>query len=115
MDLNSLDNTHFLEDLNNKELKKLCEEIRTFLIQNISKTGGHLASNLGVVELTVGLHKVFNDENDKIIFDVGHQAYTHNILFFCFLAKSYLLDWLYLNKIIIFIKKRAHHICALLI
>ena len=80
MDLNSIENPHFLEDLNNKELKKLCEEIRTFLIQNISKTGGHLASNLGVVELTVGLHKVFNDENDKIIFDVGHQAYTHKIL-----------------------------------
>ena len=45
MDLNSIENPHFLEDLNNKELKKLCEEIRTFLIQNISKTGGHLASN----------------------------------------------------------------------
>lgn len=65
MDLNSIENPHFLEDLNNKELKKLCEEIRTFLIQNISKTGGHLASNLGVVELTVGLHKVFNDEMIK--------------------------------------------------
>ena len=59
MDLNSIENPHFLEDLNNKELKKLCEEIRTFLIQNISKTGGHLASNLGVVELTVGLHNTF--------------------------------------------------------
>lgn len=80
MDLNSIENPRFLEDLNNKELKKLCEEIRTFLIQNISKTGGHLASNLGVVELTVGLHKVFNNENDKILFDVGHQAYTHKIL-----------------------------------
>lgn len=65
MDLNFIENPHFLEDLNNKELKKLCEEIRTFLIQNISKTGGHLASNLGVVELTVGLHKVFNDEMIK--------------------------------------------------
>lgn len=80
MDLNSIENPKFLENLNNKELKSLCEDIRKFLIENISKTGGHLASNLGVVELTVGLHKVFNNENDKLIFDVGHQAYTHKIL-----------------------------------
>ena len=80
MDLNSIENPEFLKELSNKQLKELCQEIRDFLIDNVSQTGGHLASNLGVVELTIGLHKVFNDKNDKIIFDVGHQAYTHKIL-----------------------------------
>lgn len=63
-----------------RELKQLCSEIREFLIENVSKTGGHLASNLGVVELTVALERVFNFPDDKIIFDVGHQAYVHKIL-----------------------------------
>jgi 1-deoxy-D-xylulose-5-phosphate synthase len=58
----------------------LAEEIRTFLIENISKTGGHLASNLGVVELTMAMHLVFDLPKDKIIWDVGHQSYTHKIL-----------------------------------
>lgn len=80
MDLYSIENPEFLQKLNNKELKKLCQEIREFLIEHISKTGGHLGSNLGIVELTVGLHYVFNNENDKFLFDVGHQAYTHKIL-----------------------------------
>lgn len=80
MDINSIESPEFLQDLKKNELKVLCKDIRTFLIENISKTGGHLASNLGVVELTVGLHYVFNKENDKLIFDVGHQAYTHKIL-----------------------------------
>ena len=62
------------------ELKLLTYEIRDFLIDNVSKTGGHLASNLGVVELTIALHKVFDMPRDKVIWDVGHQAYVHKIL-----------------------------------
>lgn len=70
----------FLKDLSVKELKKLAEEIRLFLIEEISKTGGHLASNLGAVELSIALHYVFNSPFDDIIFDVSHQIYTHKIL-----------------------------------
>ncbi|MBQ7792159.1 MAG: 1-deoxy-D-xylulose-5-phosphate synthase, partial [Clostridia bacterium] len=62
------------------ELESLCDEIREFLIDSVSKTGGHLASNLGAVELTVALHRVFSFPKDKIIFDVGHQSYVHKIL-----------------------------------
>jgi 1-deoxy-D-xylulose-5-phosphate synthase len=62
------------------ELADLAEEIRTFLIQTLSKTGGHLGPNLGVVELTLALHYVFNTPQDKFIFDVSHQVYTHKIL-----------------------------------
>lgn len=69
-----------LKQLNSKEIKILAEEIRQFLIDSVSKTGGHLASNLGVVELTLALHTAFNSPNDKIIWDVGHQAYVHKIL-----------------------------------
>ena len=63
-----------------EELKQLCEEIRTDIISVVSKNGGHLAPNLGVIELTVALHRVFNSPDDKIIWDVGHQAYPHKIL-----------------------------------
>lgn len=63
-----------------EELQVLADEIRDFLIKTISETGGHLGSNLGVVELTVALHRVFNLPEDKIIWDVGHQSYTHKIL-----------------------------------
>lgn len=69
-----------IKKLNNKELDELCAEIRNMLIDTVSKTGGHLSSNLGVVELTVALHKVFNSPVDQIVFDVGHQCYTHKIL-----------------------------------
>ena len=58
----------------------LCGEIREFLIQNVSKTGGHLASNLGTVELTVALHRVYDSQKDRIVFDVGHQSYTHKMI-----------------------------------
>ncbi len=78
-----LDNINCAKDLKNlnlDELNILCGEIRSFMIDSVSKTGGHLASNLGVVELTVALHKVFNSPCDQIIFDVGHQCYTHKIL-----------------------------------
>ena len=62
------------------ELKELAEEIRQFILDSVSKTGGHLASNLGVVELTLALHYVFDFENDKLLWDVGHQCYTHKII-----------------------------------
>ncbi|MDL2276473.1 1-deoxy-D-xylulose-5-phosphate synthase [Breznakia sp. OttesenSCG-928-G09] len=69
-----------IKNLNINELEVLSEDIRAFLIDSISKTGGHLSSNLGVVELTLALHYVFNSSKDKFIFDVGHQAYIHKIL-----------------------------------
>lgn len=69
-----------IKELNIDELNELCEDIRKLLVETVSKTGGHLASNLGVVELTVALHKVFNSPQDQIVFDVGHQCYTHKIL-----------------------------------
>ena len=69
-----------IKQLKPEEYNQLADEIRQFLIENISKTGGHLASNLGVVELTMALHLVFNLPQDKLIWDVGHQAYTHKIL-----------------------------------
>ena len=62
------------------ECKDICSQIRKLLVSNISKTGGHLASNLGAVELTVAMHRVFDCPHDKIIWDVGHQSYTHKIL-----------------------------------
>lgn len=69
-----------IKGLNREELTTLAEEIRGFLIEKVSKTGGHLASNLGVVELTMALHLVFSLPEDKIIWDVGHQSYTHKLL-----------------------------------
>ncbi len=69
-----------IRNLNAEELKELAEEIRHFLIEKISVTGGHLASNLGVVELTIALYLAFDLPEDKVIWDVGHQSYTHKIL-----------------------------------
>ncbi len=69
-----------IKALNQEELEKLAEEIREFLIEKISTTGGHLASNLGVVELTMAIYRIFDLPKDKIIWDVGHQSYTHKIL-----------------------------------
>ena len=69
-----------LKKLNKDELDKLCVEIRGFLVDAVSKTGGHLASNLGVVELTVAIHRVFDLPSDKLIWDVGHQSYVHKML-----------------------------------
>ena len=63
-----------------EEIPALCGELRDFLVENVTKTGGHLASNLGVVELTVALHRVFDLPHDRVIFDVGHQSYVHKIL-----------------------------------
>lgn len=69
-----------LTALDPAQRKQLCCDIRQFLIDNVSKTGGHLASNLGVVELTVALETVFNTEKDRLVFDVGHQSYVHKLL-----------------------------------
>ncbi len=69
-----------IKHMNIRELNELAGDIRRFLIHSISETGGHLASNLGVVELTIALHYVFDSPHDKIFFDVGHQCYTHKIL-----------------------------------
>ena len=63
-----------------EQIPLLCDEIRHFLVENVERTGGHLASNLGVTELTVALHRVFDSPDDHIIFDVGHQSYVHKIL-----------------------------------
>jgi len=78
-----LDQIHSPEDLKDfsvSQLKALAEEIRRFILTSISKTGGHLASNLGVVEVTLALHKVFDFKKDKLLWDVGHQCYTHKII-----------------------------------
>ena len=80
MKLTDIQNPDFLKRMKTEELEQLAAEIRSFLIQSISKTGGHLASNLGVVDLTIALHYVFNSPRDRIFFDVGHQCYTHKIL-----------------------------------
>lgn len=69
-----------IQSLTLKELETLAMDIRAFLVDSISKTGGHLASNLGAVELSIALHYVFNSPQDQFIFDVGHQSYTHKIL-----------------------------------
>ena len=78
--LERINKTNDIKKLTIQEKKELCSEIREYLIDTISKTGGHIASNLGVVELTVALESVFNVKKDKIIWDVGHQTYVHKIL-----------------------------------
>ncbi len=80
MALNELLKSKNLKEMNIKELNLLCKEIRSTIISTVGNNGGHLASNLGVVELTVALYYVFDFPNDKIIFDVGHQSYVHKIL-----------------------------------
>lgn len=78
--LDKISNPDDLKKLKIFELQKLSSEIRNLIISTVSKTGGHLASNLGVVELTLALHRVFESPKDKIIWDVGHQVYTHKII-----------------------------------
>ena len=80
MNILDIQNPKFLKKLQKKELEQLSTDIRQFLIEKISKTGGHVSSNLGIVDLTIAIHKVFDSPKDKIIFDVGHQSYTHKIL-----------------------------------
>ena len=69
-----------IKELSDEQLGRLAGEIRSFLIEKISRTGGHLASNLGVVELTMALHLMLDFPEDKLIWDVGHQSYTHKLL-----------------------------------
>jgi len=81
--LSILDKINSPEDvklLQAEEIDPLCEKLREFLIKSVSKTGGHLAANLGVVELTVAIHRVFDTSKDKLVFDVGHQSYVHKLL-----------------------------------
>ena len=78
--LDAIKEENDIKKIEEKEYPRLAKEIRQFLLEHISKSGGHLASNLGVVELTMALHAVLRFPQDKLIFDVGHQAYTHKIL-----------------------------------
>ncbi len=78
--LSSIDSPLQLRQLDRKQLAELAQELRLFLIDSVAKTGGHLASNLGVVELTIALHYVFNTPDDRLVWDVGHQTYPHKIL-----------------------------------
>ena len=83
MSYDILDNINSISDLkalSHDDVEKLCAQIREFLIEKVSKSGGHLASNLGAVELSVAVHRVFDSPSDHIIFDVGHQSYVHKIL-----------------------------------
>ncbi|MGB7859845.1 MAG: 1-deoxy-D-xylulose-5-phosphate synthase, partial [Acidimicrobiia bacterium] len=80
MMIESISQPSDLRDLTDAQLAELCAEIRTFILDKVSKTGGHLSPNLGVVELTVALHRVFDSPKDRLIWDVGHQAYVHKIL-----------------------------------
>ena len=78
--LETVDSPAALRKLDRKQLPTLANELRGFLVDSVSKTGGHLSSNLGTVELTVALHYVFNTPEDRIVWDVGHQTYSHKIL-----------------------------------
>ncbi|MGA7228920.1 MAG: 1-deoxy-D-xylulose-5-phosphate synthase N-terminal domain-containing protein, partial [Acidimicrobiia bacterium] len=78
--LESISGPEDLRDLSPAQLNQLAEEIRAFILDKVSKTGGHLSPNLGVVELTIALHRSFESPKDRIIWDVGHQAYVHKIL-----------------------------------
>jgi len=78
--LQEINSPEAIKKLNVTQLEKLAQEIREFLIEKVSKTGGHLASNLGIVELTLAIHKVFDTPRDKVVWDVGHQTYVHKII-----------------------------------
>ena len=78
--LENINSPEDVKKIESKDIPELCQEMRSFLVENVERRGGHLASNLGVTELTVALHRVFNSPEDKIIFDVGHQAYVHKII-----------------------------------
>ena len=80
MILETIHDPRDIKTLNDSQTQLLCTELREFLLKNVSKTGGHLASNLGAVELTVAIHRVFDTSRDRLVFDVGHQCYTHKIL-----------------------------------
>ena len=69
-----------LSKLSEAQLTTLAKEIRSFLVSNVSRTGGHLGPNLGVVELTLGIHRIFDSPRDSVIFDTGHQSYVHKLV-----------------------------------
>ena len=73
-------NVQLLKDMQNKELDELILDMKSFMICSTSKTGGHIGANLSSLEISVALHRVFDSPNDKILFDVGHQAYAHKIV-----------------------------------
>ena len=78
--LDGINSPSDLKKLNKSDMPALAAEIREFLVENVEKKGGHLASNLGAVELTLAIHTVFDSPSDHIIFDVGHQSYVHKII-----------------------------------
>src|SRR5438876_10548690 len=78
--LKNIDDPAALRALDRRGLQRLAEELRTFILESVSQTGGHLSSNLGTVERTIALHHVFNTHHDRIVWDVGHQTYPHKIL-----------------------------------
>src|SRR5246127_221683 len=80
MILHSIETPADVKGLNHDELAELCDEIRAFLVDTVTTTGGHLGSNLGAVELTIALHRVFSSPRDIILWDTGHQAYVHKLL-----------------------------------
>jgi 1-deoxy-D-xylulose-5-phosphate synthase len=78
--LNTINDPAEIRQLTRPQLKQLADELRAFVLESVSATGGHLSSNLGTVELTIALHNVFNTPEDRIVWDVGHQTYPHKIL-----------------------------------
>ncbi len=78
--LDTIDSPAQLRRLDKRQLPQLAEELRTFIVESVSRTGGHLSSNLGTVELTIALHYVFDTPEDRLVWDVGHQTYPHKIL-----------------------------------
>ncbi len=78
--LEKINSPEDVKKLKKEEKEKLAQELREYILETVSKNGGHLASNLGVIELTIALHSVFNTPKDKIVWDVGHQAYAHKII-----------------------------------
>ena len=78
--LERINSSNDIKKLPEEELQPLCQELRDYMISSISRTGGHLASNLGAVELTVALHRVYDTSRDRVVFDVGHQSYVHKII-----------------------------------
>src|SRR5579862_5948061 len=80
MILPSIETPADLKGLNAEQLAELCEEIRSFIVDTVTTTGGHLGSNLGAVELTLALHRVFDSPRDVILWDTGHQAYVHKLI-----------------------------------
>src|ERR1700745_492319 len=78
--LKTIDDPAHLRRLDRRQLQPLADELRAFVLESVSQTGGHLSSNLGVIELTIALHYVFDTPRDRIVWDVGHQTYAHKIL-----------------------------------